>query len=62
MLPRRLKHIGLARLFVLRRAGVEERHRRERRERRRARVAELTQGLLPSGDEDDEDESGREDE
>lgn len=55
MIPRRLKHIGLVRLHVLREAGEEDQHRKERRERRRARVAELTQGLLPgSGDDEDE--------
>lgn len=58
MLPRRLKHIGLVRLHVLRRAGDDDVSRRERRERRRARVAELAQGLLPGGsDEDDDDQS-----
>lgn len=54
MIPRRLKHIGLVRLHVLREAGEEDQHRRERRERRRARVAELTQGLLPGGDDEDD--------
>lgn len=56
MLPRRLKHIGLVRLYVLREAGEETEHRRQRRERRRARIAELTQGLLPIGGDDDDDE------
>ncbi len=56
MIPRRLKHIGLVRLYVLRGAEEESAHRRERRERRRARVAELTQGLLPIGN--DEDDAG----
>ena len=46
----------LVRLHVLREAGEESQHRRERRERRRARVAELTQGLLPIGDNGDDDE------
>ena len=56
MLPRRLKHIGLVRLAVLRRRGQDEIDRRERRERRRARVTELAQGLLPiGGDESDRD-------
>ncbi|WP_436795287.1 adenylate/guanylate cyclase domain-containing protein [Actinospongicola halichondriae] len=54
MLPRRLKHIGLVRLHVLREAGEEDQHRRQRRERRRARVAEMTVGLLPGGDDVDE--------
>ena len=56
MLPRRLKHIGLVRLYVLREAGEETEHRRQRRERRRARIAELTQGLLPIGGDEDDDE------
>ncbi len=56
MLPRRLKHIGLVRLHVLREAGGEDQHRRERRERRRARVAEMAQGIMPAGD-DTSDES-----
>lgn len=56
MIPRRLKHIGLVRLHVLREAGEESQHRRERRERRRARIAELTQGLLPIGDDGEDDE------
>ena len=62
MIPRRLKHIGLVRLYVLRDADDESTHRRERRERRRARIAELTQGLLPIGgdDEDDGDDRGEE--
>ena len=54
MIPRRLKHIGLVRLHVLRGAGEEDQHRRERRERRRARLAELTQGLLPGADHEDD--------
>lgn len=60
MIPRRLKHIGLVRLHVLRGAGEQEQHRRERRDRRRARVVELTAGLLPAGSDDDEEESDRE--
>ncbi len=52
MLPRRLKHIGMVRLFVLRESGEEDRHRRQRRERRRARVAEMTVGMRPGSDDD----------
>lgn len=61
MLPRRLKHIGLVRLYVLREAGEESQPRRERRERRRARIAELTQGLLPVGGDSGDDEADGED-
>ncbi|MDZ7675841.1 MAG: adenylate/guanylate cyclase domain-containing protein [Acidimicrobiales bacterium] len=50
MRPRRLKHLGLVRVHVLRRADEDDARRRERRERRRARVVELTQGLLPGMD------------
>lgn len=56
MLPRRLKHIGMVRLHVLR--PREERDgRTERRERRRARVAELLAEVVP-GRSNDDDEPG----
>ena len=51
MLPRRLKHIGLVRLHVLRRAGEGEGRRVERRQRRRARVTELLGTAMTSGSE-----------
>ena len=62
MIPRRLKHIGLVRLYVLRGAEEESAHRRERRERRRARVVELTQGLLPIGNDEAGDDTDDADE
>lgn len=47
MLPRRLKHIGMARLHVLRSKDQGRDPRSERRERRRARVAELLVDAVP---------------
>ncbi len=50
MLPRRLKHIGLTRLHVMRSTddSDDDGGRRERRERRRARVAELRDDGKPA--------------
>ncbi|MGK2929085.1 MAG: adenylate/guanylate cyclase domain-containing protein [Acidimicrobiales bacterium] len=46
MLPRRLKHLGMVRLHVLRTPGTRN-TRAERRERRRARVVELLGDAVP---------------
>ncbi len=47
MVPRRLKHIGLTRLYVLRSSDDHQAGRTVRRDRRRARLAELS-GVLTS--------------
>ena len=61
MLPRRLKHIGMVRLHVLRPLGLRN-TRAERRERRRRRVVELLgdaiPGLSDSGSDGNDDGSG----
>ncbi len=56
MLPRRLKHIGLTRLHVLRPAHGAAEDRAQRRDRRRARLAELSEALVPWATGDDEDD------
>lgn len=58
MLPRRLKHLGMVRLHVLRAPGKRN-AREERRERRRARVVELLGDTVPEvGDAADEMDGG----
>ena len=58
MLPRRLKHIGMVRLHVLRAKGDGRDTRSQRRDRRRARVAELLVDVAPGRHDDtDEDEA-----
>lgn len=48
LLPRRLKHIGLVRLHVVRRVDEnEDDHRAQRRERRRARIGEIARAITP---------------
>ena len=54
MLPRRLKHIGLTRLHVLRPSGGADEGRGQRRDRRRARLAELSGSLVTRSGSDDE--------
>jgi adenylate cyclase len=58
MVPRRLKHLGLVRLHVLRPLDDSGESRARRRERRRARVVELIGDIVPGRAGDDGDDEG----